>query len=133
TYAPVTSADLAAAGVDLWLLGHVHRPDSGPHSPGTSAPATPASASTRNGSGYLGGYLGSTFAADPGEEGARGAWLAEVGGTGITLQALPLSPLRFETLVVDVSELNDPRAVSQLITDAVTSFHAARRGSHDVV
>src|SRR5690606_1898120 len=36
-YAPVTSVELAAAGVDLWLLGHVHRPDSG-----LLAAATPA-------------------------------------------------------------------------------------------
>ena len=82
-YAPVTSAELAGAAVDAWLLGHVHRPDAGAR----------------------GGYLGSVFAADPGEEGARGAWLVEVdAGSGVTFASLPLSPLRFETLTLDVSE-----------------------------
>src|SRR5690606_1640282 len=55
-YAPVTSAELASAAVDVWLLGHVHRPDFA----------------------QGGGYLGSIFAADPGEEGSRGAWLLDV-------------------------------------------------------
>lgn len=135
-YAPVTSAELAAAGVDVWLLGHVHRPD--------SERLAPQAAPTN----YRGGYLGSTFTADPGEEGPRGAWLLELGGvqagTGagaegagtaeVTITAVPLSPLRFETLTVDVSELSSADAAAQLITSAISELSAAEdSGHHDAV
>lgn len=101
-YAPVTSAELAAAGVDAWLLGHVHRPDFGPS----------------------GGYLGSLSAADPGEEGARGAWLLEVSaGGGVSCEHLPLSPLRFESVPVDVSGLGDPAELGRLVTTAIQEAH----------
>lgn len=101
-HAPVTSVELAAAGLDVWLLGHVHRPDVAAG----------------------GGYLGSIFAADPGEEGEHGAWLLEVDGEGeVSLSPLPLSPLRFETVAVDVGELDDPAAIGRHITDAVLETH----------
>ncbi|HET8985656.1 MAG TPA: metallophosphoesterase, partial [Trueperaceae bacterium] len=59
-YAPVSSSELAAAPVDAWVLGHVHKPDFG-------------ASSGQEGSQRLSGYLGSLSAADPGEEGPRGA------------------------------------------------------------
>src|SRR5690606_3810701 len=68
SYAPVSSAQLAAAPVDAWLLGHVHAPDAG--------------AGRGSGRGYLGGYLGSLSSNGPGEAGARGAWLLEVAPSG---------------------------------------------------
>ena len=101
-HAPVTSAELAGAAVDAWLLGHVHRPDVAAR----------------------GGYLGSLAAADPGEEGARGAWLVEANaGSGVSFTPVPLSPLRFETLDLDVSELADPADLGTFITDAIGTAH----------
>src|SRR5690606_9436259 len=91
-YAPVSGSELASAPVDVWLLGHVHRPDFG---------AQPGAAGAQR----LSGYLGSLSAADPGEEGPRGAWLLDVSGAGVSASHVPLSGLRFETLAVDVSDL----------------------------
>ena len=100
-YAPVSRADLAGAPVDAWLLGHVHKPS-------FSADA----------SGRWCGYLGSTFGADPGEEGPRGAWLVTV-GAGVEARLVPLSPLLFDTVEVDVTGAEAPAGVSELVTDAL--------------
>ena len=52
-YAPVMSRELEAAGLDGWLLGHIHVPDA------LTAPSPS-------------GYLGSVTGANPGEAGAHG-------------------------------------------------------------
>jgi len=96
-YAPVTSAQLGAAAVDAWLLGHVHVPDVG-LADGLAA-----------GRGYVGGYLGSLSSNDPGEAGARGAWLLEVAPSGaISFEHVRLAPLRWEQLELDVSGWQAP-------------------------
>lgn len=104
-YAPVRSADLRAASVDAWLLGHVHRPDIAPGERPT-------------------GYLGSLAATDPGEPGAHGAWLLEVAGDGrLSLHSRPLAPLRWERLEVDVSGLDAAAEVPVRITRALDRLH----------
>src|SRR5690606_12051628 len=90
-YAPVASADLQDGRVDAWLLGHVHKPTFARVPGGTWV-----------------GYLGSVFAADPGEEGERGAWLLEVAGDGLGATPVPLSPVRYDSLTVDVSDVSSP-------------------------
>ncbi len=83
-YAPVTSAELSSAGLDAWLLGHIHKPDA-------------LTAATPN------GYLGSLTGLDRGETGPRGPWLIAVDGGYITeLEQLVLAPLRWEPLAVDL-------------------------------
>lgn len=100
-YAPVTSAQLAAAPVDAWLLGHVHAPVFG----------------EGGARGYVGGYLGSLTANDPGEPGPRGAWLLEVGPGGeLRFEHVSLAPLRWERLELDVTGWDSPAEVqTQLI------------------
>ncbi len=92
-YAPVTSAELRGAGLDGWLLGHIHAPD-----PLTAdAPA---------------GYLGSLSGMDPGEPGAHGPWLLTVERgrlTGVEQQVL--APLRWVPLELDVTGIGAPEAV----------------------
>lgn len=84
-YAPVAGAELAAAPFRGWLLGHIHRPD----------PLTVED---------LSGYLGSLGAAHPGEAGPRGPWLLTVGrGAVRAVEHLPLAPLRYLPLAVDLS------------------------------
>ncbi len=100
-YAPVSRADLRGVPVDAWLLGHVHKP---------SFAADPG--------GRWCGYLGSAFGADPGEEGPRGAWLVTA-GAGVEARLVPLSPLLFDTVVVDVTGAEAPTDVSELVTDAL--------------
>ncbi len=106
-YAPVRRSELAAAQVDAWLLGHVHKPTFAVHAPGR----------------WL-GYLGSTFGADPGEEGSRGAWQVSVGDEGLECRHVALSPLLFDSVEVDVTGLGVPSEVSGLVTDALAE-HAA--------
>lgn len=101
-YAPVASADLQDARVDVWLLGHVHKP---------SFAATPA--------GTWIGYLGSMFAADPGEEGERGAWLLEVASDELRVASVPLSPVRYDTIAVDVSGVASAEEAVAAISAAV--------------
>ena len=84
-YAPVSSLDFERAGLDGWLLGHIHKPD------GLTAHS-------------LNGYLGSLTGMDPGEPGSHGPWLITVaGGRIIETAQVPLAPLRWETLAVDLS------------------------------
>lgn len=106
-YVPVSSSDLAAAPVDVWLLGHVHKPDFGavPGSPGTS---------------QWSGYLGSLSAGDPGEEGRRGAWLLKITDDDVSASHLPLAGLRYETLSVDVGGLTTAADLGPAVMTAVT-------------
>ena len=89
-YAPVTGKDLERAGLDGWLLGHIHAPDN----------LTAASAN---------GYLGSLTGLHRGETGARGPWLIGVGrGRIAEVEHLPLAPLRWQRLDVDIEGISEP-------------------------
>ncbi|QDU83439.1 putative metallophosphoesterase YhaO [Planctomycetes bacterium Pla163] len=82
-YAPVTSAELASADADAWLLGHIH-------TPGALDERTPR------------GYLGSVVGLDPTETGRHGPWMISVERGALQFEHLPLAPLRWERVVVDV-------------------------------
>ncbi len=111
-YAPVSSADLRAATLDAWLLGHVHKP----------------SLSTRLESGGPPpiGYLGSLVGLDPGEPGPHGPWLVRVtpGGDVLTRQ-LPVTPIRWERLDLRVAEHEGPEEVGDRIIDEATRLTRA--------
>ena len=105
-YAPVRSAELRAAPVDAWLLGHIHKPDD-------LAGERPS------------GYLGSLTGMDPGESGVHGPWLLEVAGDGrITMAQVPLAPLRWTELDVPVDALTTAEDVHRLITEQIEACHA---------
>ncbi len=109
-YAPVSAARLEAAPVDAWLLGHVHRPDalSGPRPIG---------------------YLGSLTGMDAGEPGPHGPWLIELPAAGEPrIAQLPLAPLRWETLEVDVGGLVEADAVHGRVVAAIDALHAELAG-----
>lgn len=98
-YAPVSSAELAAAPVDAWLLGHIHQPDS------------------LDGERPI-GYLGSVSALRASELGARGPWLIEIEGRKVTARQRPLAPLRFEALDIDAAGLEDADTLSSRLLSA---------------
>lgn len=105
-YAPVRSADLRAAPLQAWLLGHVHAPD--------------ALASQPRPIGYLGSLVGT----DPGEPGPRGPWLLRLTEDGgVQMAHHPLAPLRWEDLPVAVDGLEDPQAIGAHVTAAVDALH----------
>jgi len=100
-YAPVASRELEAAGLDAWLLGHIHRPDA------LSV-------------GRLNGYLGSVSGNDPGEAGARGPWLVTIDGGRIRgVEQWALAPLRWERIEVDIGAVDEVERVRDLTLEAL--------------
>lgn len=104
-YAPVSSSELERAPVDAWLLGHIHKPDE------LDAPRPS-------------GYLGSLTGLDPGEPGPHGPWIFDWIGGELVATHMPLAPLRWEEVEVDVSELESVIDLDGLITDALDDLHA---------
>ena len=108
-YAPVRRSELEAAPVDVWLLGHIHRPD-----PLEQHPK---------------GYLGSLLGLDPSETGRHGPWLLRIGtDRTITMKQLPLAPLCWEQLEVSVDELPEPEAIHARIVQAIGDCHEKLAG-----
>ncbi|MEA5445908.1 DNA repair exonuclease [Gammaproteobacteria bacterium AB-CW1] len=103
-HAPVRSAELADAGLDGWLLGHIHKPDS------LTAP---------NPSGYLGSLTGM----DPGEHGARGPWLLTIeGGRVESMEQWRLAPLRWERVDLDLTGLEEAEQVQDRLLQEVRAL-----------
>jgi DNA repair exonuclease SbcCD nuclease subunit len=89
SYAPFRRRELDEAGLDAWLLGHVHKP----------------SLASEAGGGGPRGYLGSLVGLDPTETGARGPWLVRIDDAGrVAAEHLPLAPLRWERLELVLAE-----------------------------
>ena len=102
-YAPVMLGELRARPVDFWLLGHVHLP-----ALHDAAGATPVL------------YPGSPQALDPGETGAHGAWLLELApGRRFTTRFVPLSSVRYDEVVVDLTGVVDLGEVDVRVAAAV--------------
>lgn len=101
-YAPVSLDGLREYPVAAWLLGHIHKPQVWED---TSPPVL---------------YPGSPQPLDPGETGAHGPWLVEVGSDG-KAQTSPLSraTLRYEALEVSVDGEDKKEGVDETISDAV--------------
>jgi DNA repair exonuclease SbcCD nuclease subunit len=105
-YAPVSRRELEAAGLDGWLLGHIHQPDM------LTAP-------------HPSGYLGSVTGMDPGEPGARGPWLVTVDGGRIReVEQWVLAPLRWERLEVDIEGISEPEEARDRLLDHLREFDA---------
>ena len=89
SYAPFTSSELKDAGLDAWLLGHIHKP----------------SFSLDSSIGVPCGYLGSLVGLSPKESGRRGPWLLEVDATGkLSAEHLAIAPLHWQHLEMAVGE-----------------------------
>ena len=98
-YAPVMSRELDSAGLDAWLLGHIHVP----HALSADSPR---------------GYLGCLSGMDPGEAGPRGPWLMQFEGDSLKeMKQIPLAPIRWQALDIDLSELDDIGALDNLVID----------------
>ena len=103
-YAPVARQELERAGLDGWLLGHIHKPDA---------------LTTQSPNGYLGSLTG----LDRGEPGPRGPWMITVtGGRIADVEHLPLAPLRWEPLDVDLERIGDPFEVKERLLATITDL-----------
>lgn len=86
-YQPVTKKSLSAEPVDLWLLGHIHKPSD-------------------FASSHI-GYLGSIVGFDITETGKHGPWLIEVSpNRNFNFKHISIAPLRWEHLKLDVFQWN---------------------------
>ncbi|MEN1727315.1 MAG: metallophosphoesterase [Pseudomonadota bacterium] len=97
-HAPVASADLEAAQVSAWLLGHIHQPDD------------------LTGERPI-GYLGSVTALRASETGDRGPWLISTNKGKVSAEQLVLAPLRYETHRLDLSSLQRAEALNARILE----------------
>lgn len=103
-YAPVSSLDLERAGLDGWLLGHIHQPD-------------PLSAERPI------GYLGSVTGSNPGEPGPRGPWLWTLAAGRVEkIEQWVLAPLRWEGLKVSMEGVDEPGEIDNRLLQAVRAL-----------
>ena len=103
-YAPVQRRDLEALPTAAWLLGHQHVTHD------LDAQAKPV------------GYLGSLAASDPGEAGRHGAWELTLEGGRVAFKHLPLAPLRYEQVTVELPLETTPKTS---VTDLQKGIEAA--------
>ncbi|PKL96585.1 MAG: DNA repair exonuclease [Gammaproteobacteria bacterium HGW-Gammaproteobacteria-8] len=105
-YAPVRRSSLETAGLDGWLLGHIHRPD-----------ALDASAPL--------GYLGSVTGLHPGEVGDRGPWALSIEHGRIRrIEQWLLAPLHWHSLALDLTGLADAAEAEDLLLDSIRDLDA---------
>jgi DNA repair exonuclease SbcCD nuclease subunit len=95
-HAPVARRELEDSDARAWLLGHIHRPDDLDE----DRPI---------------GYLGSITALRASETGRRGPWLVQVEGRDFAVDHLPLAPLRYESIEIDCSDLEDASALPERV------------------
>ena len=115
-YAPVSRKRLLdEQSVAAWFLGHVHVP-------GTLTDSRPV------------GYLGSVVGLDIGETGSHGVWRVGFdGGSDISAMQIPLAPIRWEMLEIDLTGhvLPDADAVHEFVISHVRAFMSVDPGCQD--
>jgi DNA repair exonuclease SbcCD nuclease subunit len=89
------------------MLGHIHKPQVlHPHSP-------------------LILYPGSPHALSPKEAGVHGPYVVELENGQIQAELLPLSPVRYEQLAVDISDVADKDSFRQKLSATLKEYAAA--------
>ncbi|HXG24380.1 MAG TPA: DNA repair exonuclease, partial [Chthonomonadales bacterium] len=106
-YAPVPLSDLQRRPVDLWHLGHVHRPLF------YEQEGTP-----------LIFYPGCPQAMDPGETGLHSVWLIYWDGGRPSYRAMPLAAVRYDTISVDLSGVEQENEIEPRIIQALKAHLA---------
>ncbi|MFB6346975.1 MAG: exonuclease SbcCD subunit D [bacterium] len=101
-YAPTTEEDLKRTPVDGWLLGHIHKPAVHSENPLVLNPGSPQPL-------------------NPTETGIHGPWLLTVkpDGSSETVQE-PLANLEYQSLEIDVTDLESPERLTGEIKDRLS-------------
>ena len=98
-YAPIEISNLTTDSVDAWVLGHIHKPQ------------------IQSVNNPLIFYSGSPHALSSKEPGAHGPFLLTVESRdNITTEQISLSPIRYEMLEIDISDVNDESEFRNLVT-----------------
>ena len=104
SYAPCSVADLADTGLDYWALGHVHTRQVLRQERPTVV------------------YPGNPQGRNPRETGARGVYLVEVDDFGdVSLDFCPVDVVRWETLTVNIADLETEQDLLDAVGYAVAS------------
>jgi len=98
-YAPIDSNNFLNKSVDVWILGHIHKPrilrESEPH---VCYPGSPHSLSSK-------------------EQGIHGPLLLTIEKKDdIHLKRVPLSPIRYENIIIDITNTTDERSLRDTVT-----------------
>ncbi len=104
-YAPLEVPRLQATGVNLWVLGHIHKPNTW-QLPGCEIR-----------------YPGSPQALSPKEQGVHGALLIEVNSRNdIQTSSIPLSAIRYESLKIDLSQAPTSNDIRNSVMNAFEEY-----------
>jgi DNA repair exonuclease SbcCD nuclease subunit len=111
-YSPCTLEDLAAADMDYWALGHVHRRQVlSDHGPMVA---------------YSGNLQGRNFKAS--ERGAKGTLLVEVDGTRAATTFHAVDVARFDEVLIDIGDLTDLGSLRDRLADMVAELRSQAEG-----
>jgi len=104
SYAPVNPDNLANKNVNAWILGHIHKPDMlKEDNPCIFYPGSPHAFSVK-------------------EPGIHGAVLMEIDNNGrIKTKTIPLSPVRYESISVNVANTDDEISLRDKTTMALSN------------
>jgi hypothetical protein len=109
-YAPCRLDDLAAAGMDVWCLGHVHSPAILSEDPLVVYPGTAQGAHAK-------------------ETGPRGCYLITVHGRGsASAEFVPTAPVMWERVVVDCSDASNTEEMLDTMEDACKELGFGDKG-----
>jgi len=101
-YAPLGLDRLKELPVDAWILGHIHKP-----------------VEFQEKDPYI-AYTGTPHALNSGEPGLHGPLLLEVEGKqDMLIKRIPLSPVRYETLNIDVSKAEDEESFRNMVSSGL--------------
>jgi exonuclease SbcD len=108
-YAPFRLGELLRAPVDLWILGHIHKPfEYSAQKP-------------------LVWYTGSPQAMSAKEPGLHGPLLVTFDGDHFSVQHVGISSVRYETLQIDISGADDEEQVREKIITALEKDASTRQ------
>jgi len=104
-YAPVKTENLLSHPVDAWILGHIHKPSPIPkHQPFVLYPGSPHALSAK-------------------EQGKHGPLQITVESkNNIRIEQIPLSPVRYETLGIEISDARNEEILRKVVTDNINRY-----------
>lgn len=110
SYGPLKRTELRDSGVDLWVLGHIHKPQYMPEAKSC--------------------YCGSPYALDPSEFGYHGVFLIERASKRAWKEPafIALSPIRYETLEVSVTNLSSVEEIRSAIIAEARAWLVKNKG-----
>ncbi|WP_340103698.1 metallophosphoesterase family protein [Rhodohalobacter sp. 8-1] len=103
-YAPLDMSGFPSKGIQAWVIGHIHKPDL-----------------LKAGNPMI-FYPGSPQALSSKEPGAHGASILTLDGRSVASKRIILSPVRYDTLHLDVSGIEDKSQFRTRLTERMDDF-----------